>query len=200
VVVVAGESKFSVMHEGNSQLDPAMDDVLRWIPYTSVWRLLARAVQWGVNTLSEAERQASTAPHVEGLAPRAVVAEAFAHALVASGRFREIRTLAREPIGADRRGADVIVRLAVPRWGLLRVREGQPDLVAAFVDVRAQVVVPETGAILWEHEEDVTHPKRLPLQAFSRDRQFMRQGMIDVLERAGRRLASEYVYARSPGR
>ncbi|MGH7357989.1 MAG: hypothetical protein ACREJR_04135 [Candidatus Rokuibacteriota bacterium] len=198
--MVAGESKFSVMHEGNVQLDPAMDDVLRWIPYASVWRLLAQAVHWGVNTLTEVERQASTAPHVEGLAPRAVVAEAFAHTLVASGRFREIRTLAREPVGADRRGADVIVRLAVPSWGLLRVREGKPDLLAAFVDARAQMVVLETGAILWEHEEDVTHPERMPLQAFSKDRQFTRRGMIDVLERAGRRLASEYLYARSPGR
>jgi hypothetical protein len=188
------------MHEGNAQLDPGLNDVLRWVPYAAVWRLVAEAVYWGVNTLSEEERRASTAPHVQGLVPHAVVAETFAQALVASGRFREIRTLDREPVGAERRAADVIVRLAVPSWGLLRVREGKPDSVAAFADVRVQVVVPETGAILWEHEEDVTHPERLPLQTFSKDRQFTRQGMVDVLERAGRRQASEYLYTRGASR
>jgi hypothetical protein len=151
-----------------------------------------------VNVLGETERRAATAPHVRGLAPRTVVAEAFARALVGTAEIREVRTL--EPLGADRLGAVAIVRLAVLRWGLLRVLEGKPDLVAAFADVSAQAVVPETGAVLWEHEEDVTHPERLPLDAFTRDRQFTRQGIVDVLERAGHRLAAEYLYAKMPGR
>jgi hypothetical protein len=109
-----------------------------------------------------------------------------------------VRVLDREPVGAERGHA--IVRLTVPSWGLVHVREGKPDLLAGFADVRAQVVVPETGAVLWEHEEDVTHPERLPLQAFSRDREVARQRMMDVLERAGRRLANEYLYARVAGR
>jgi hypothetical protein len=200
IVVVSGESKFSVMDEGDLQLDRTLDDVLRWIPYAAAWRALAQVVQWGVNRISEAERQASTAPHVQDLAPPNVVAGAFARALVASGRVREVRTLEREPVGAERSGADLVVRLSVPSWGLLRVREGKPDLLAAFADVRAQAVVLETGAILWQHDEDVTHPDRLPLRAFSRDREFARQGMMEVLERAGRRLASEYLYTRGVGR
>jgi hypothetical protein len=200
VVVTSGESRFSVMHEGNVQLDPTLDDVLRWVPYGAIWRAVAQLAVSGVNVLSEAERRAATAPHVRGLAPRTVVAEAFARALVGTGGIREVRTLDREPLGADRRGAVAIVRLAVPRWGVVRVREGNPDLVAAFADVSAQAVVPETGAVLWEHEEDVTHPERLPLDAFTRDRQFTRQGLVDVLERAGRRLAAEYLYATMPGR
>jgi len=200
LVVTSGESRFSVMHEGNVQLDPTLDDVLRWVPYGALWRAVAQLAVSGVNELSEAERRAAAAPHVRGLAPRSVVAEAFARALVGTGEIREVRTLDREPLGADRRGAVAIVRLAVPRWGLLRVREGKPDLVAAFADVSAQAVVPETGAVLWAHEEDVTHPERLPLDAFTRDRQFTRQGIVDVLERAGRRLAAEYLYATMPGR
>jgi hypothetical protein len=200
VVVAAGETTFSVMHDGNLEFDPALDNVLKWIPYASIWRGVAQLVQWGVNSLSEVDRRASTEPHVRGLRPRAVVAEAFAQTLVASGRIREVRTLDREPVGDDRRASELIVRLAVPSWGLTRVREGKPDLVAAFADVRAQVVVPETGVILWEHEEDVTHPERLPLEAFRQDRPFTRERMVDVLERAGRRLASEYLYARSAGR
>jgi hypothetical protein len=81
----------------------------------------------------------------------------------------------------------------------LRVRQGKPDLLAAFADVRAQLVALETGAVLWEHAEDVTHPDRLPLRAFSRDREFARQVTTEVLERAGRRLASEYLYTRGAG-
>jgi hypothetical protein len=45
----------------------------------------------------------------------------------------------------------------------------------------------------------VTHPDRLPLRAFSRDREFARQVTTEVLERAGRRLASEYLYTRGAG-
>jgi hypothetical protein len=137
---------------------------------------------------------------VQDLVPPNVVAGAFARALVATGWTREVRMLEREPVGAERSGADAVVRLSVPSWGLLRVRQGKPDLLAAFADVRAQVVTLETGAVLWEHQEDVTHPDRLPLRAFSRDREFARQAMTEVLERAGRRLASEYLYTQSVGR
>jgi hypothetical protein len=200
VIVTTGESKFSVMYEGDLQLNRTLDDVLRWIPYAALWRTVAQVVQWGVNRISEAERQASTAPHVEDVTPRTVVAEAFARALMASGRVREVRILDREPLSAERGSVDEILRLSVPSWGLLRVREGKPDLLAAFADVRAQVVVVETGAVLWTHEEDVTHPERLPLRVFTDDPRFVRQEMIDVLERAGRRLASEYLYTRSAGR
>jgi hypothetical protein len=200
VVVVSPESKFGVLYEGDLQLDRTLDDVLRWIPYAAAWRALAQVVQWGANRISEAERQASTAPHVQDLAPPNVVAGAFARALVASGRIREVRALDREPVGPERSGADLVLRLSVPSWGLLRVRHGTPDLLAAFADVRAQVVTLETGAVLWEHQEDVTHPDRLPLRAFSRDREFARQAMTEVLERAGRRLASEYLYTQSVGR
>jgi hypothetical protein len=199
VVVVSGESKFSVMYEGDFQFDRTLDDVLRWTPYGALWRALAQAVQWGVNRLSEAERQALTRPHVQDLVPPNVVAGAFARALVATGWTREVRMLEREPVGAERSGADAVVRLSVPSWGLLRVRQGKPDLLAAFADVRAQLVALETGAVLWEHAEDVTHPDRLPLRAFSRDREFARQVTTEVLERAGRRLASEYLYTRGAG-
>jgi hypothetical protein len=195
-VVAMGESRFTVMYQSNAQMDRTLDEVLKWIPNATAWRGLARVVQWGVNWLGEAKREASTAPHVRDLLPRSVVAEAFARTLRASGRFGRVRVHDSEPVGGDRRDADVIVRLAVPSWGLLHVREGKPDLLAGFADVRAQMVAPETGVVLWEHEEDVTHPERLPLQAFSRDRELARQQLTDVLERAGRRLANEYVYAR----
>ena len=106
----------------------------------------------------------------------------------------------REPVGEDRRRADAIVRLAVPAWGLVRVREGEPDLLSAFADVRAQMVLRGTGVVVWENTEDVTNPERLPLEAFTRDPELARQELTDVLERAGQRLASELLYARSAGR
>lgn len=201
VVVASGASTFSVMYEGeNVQVARTLDEVLRWIPNAYIWRAVAQVVNWGLNWLTEGQREASTAPHVSDLEPRKVVAGAFARGLMASGRVRQVRVLDGEPVGADRRGADVMLRVSVPTWGLLRVREGKPDLLAGFADVRAQLVVLETGAILWEHEEDVTHPERLPLEAFSRERAFARQAMIDLLERAGGRLASEWLYAQSAGR
>ena len=123
---------------------------------------------------------------------------ALARALHASGRFEEIRALAREPLGAERRGVDAIARVTVPQWGIVRVRAGDPDLLSAFADVRAQLTVPETGVIVWETSQDVTAPDRLPLASF-KDRRFTGGQLLDLLERAGQRLASELLYARSDG-
>ena len=82
----------------------------------------------------------------------------------------------------------------------LRVREGEPDLLSAFADVRAQMVLRGTGVVVWEDNEDVTNPERLPLEAFTKDREFTRHELTEVLERAGQRLASELLYARGAGR
>jgi hypothetical protein len=113
-----------------------------------------------------------------------------------SGPFDEIVTMDREPVGDARRNADAIVRLSVPSWGFVPVREGDPQLVAAFADVRAEVVLRETGVVAWRHDEDVTHPDRLSLETFTGDRALTREELIGVLERARRRLASELLYAR----
>jgi hypothetical protein len=108
--------------------------------------------------------------------------------------------LEREPTDEDRQQIDALVRVTVPSLGIVRVREGKPDMMAAYADVRAQVVVRPTGVVVWEHDEDVTHPERLPLQALTDDGGLTRQELKEVLERAGQRLANEFVYARSAGR
>ena len=88
----------------------------------------------------------------------------------------------------------------MPAWGLVRVREGEPDLHSAFADVHAELVLRGTGVVVWKSTEDVTDLERVPLATFTADRKFTRQQLIDVLERAGQRLASELLYARSAGR
>jgi hypothetical protein len=168
---------------------------LKWLPYKDVLVPIARAVYRGVIWLMKADGGASAAP--PDVAPGAVVAEAFVRSLQLSGPFDEVIALGREPVGEARRNVDAIVRLTVPAWGLVSVREGDAPLVAAFADVRAQMVARESGVVLWEHEEDVTHPERFSLQALEQDRALSREELIEVLERAGRRLATELVYARS---
>jgi hypothetical protein len=197
VVVTAGESRFTVMREAR---DPGrtFDDVMRWLPYKELLVPIARAVYAGLSWLIDADRAAGTRPR--DVVPGTVVSEAFARALQVSGPFNQIVPLDREPVGDDRRQADAIVRLTVPSWGLMRVREGHGDVVAGFADVRAQMVVRETGVVVWEHEEDITHPSRLSLDAFKRDPALARQELVDVLERAGRRLASELIYTRDGDR
>jgi hypothetical protein len=75
-----------------------------------------------------------------------------------------------------------------------------PPQVAGFADVRVEMVRRETGVVVWEHEEDVTHPERFSLDALSKDRALVHEVVVNVLERAGRRLANEVVYAWSSGR
>lgn len=197
VVVTTGESKFTVLQE-TKEPDRVLDEVLKWIPYKGIVISLARAVYGVVSALIDADRADGTVPR--DVTPGTVVSEAFARALQVSGPFNQIVVMDREPVGDERRLADGIVRMTVPSWGLMRVREGEADVVAAFADVRAQMVLRETGVIVWEHEEDVTHPGRLSLDAFKRDRGLTRHELVDVLERAGRRLASELIYARDGAR
>lgn len=198
VVVTTGESKFTIMQEATKESASVLDEVLKWVPYKGIVIPIARTVYGIVSSMIETDRAADTVPR--DVAPATVVTEAFARALQVSGPFNQIVATDREPVGDERRLTDAIVRLTVPSWGLMRVREGDADVVAGFADVRAQMVLRETGVIVWEHEEDVTHPGRLSLDAFKRDRGLTRQELVDVLERAGRRLANELIYARDGAR
>ena len=202
-VVSTGESRFAVV-EHSAEPGRTFDEVLKWSTWSTgstygpLFRPLAALAHQGINWLVGQDRAADTAPDTAGVSPPLIVANALARALHDSGRFEEIRALVREPIGDDRRGLDAIARVTVPEWGLMRVRAGEPDLLSAFADVRAQMAVPTTGVIVWETSQDVTGPERLPLASF-RDRRFTRQQLVDLLERAGQRLASELLYARNGG-
>jgi len=85
----------------------------------------------GINWLVESDRAAAAGRDVAGISPTAAVSIAFAQTLAASEQFQEIQMLEREPVGEERRRLDAIVRLTVPTWGIVRVREGDPDLLSA---------------------------------------------------------------------
>jgi hypothetical protein len=197
VVVPSGNSEFAMTQESSKDGERVLDEVLRWIPYKEFLVPLAKAVYWGVTWLIESERTSRTVP--KDVTPGIVVTAAFTQTLRLTGPFQQVVAMASEPVGDARRETDAIVRLTVPLWGLVRVRNGQPALVSGFADVRAQLVLRETGVVLWEHAEDVTHPERLAADAVSKDRALVREGLVEVLERAGRRLANELLYARGGG-
>lgn len=194
VVVASSDSAFSVM-ENRSDPGRTFDDIVKWTPYAWL-RGLGPLVHEGINRLLDFGGTARAAPDAEGISPRSIVSGALARRLSASGTFEDVRAVASEPLGEERRGADGLVRVTVPAWGLLRVREGNPNLLSAFADAHAELVSPATGVVVWALTEDVTGPDRLPLESFSRDRPFTRQQLIEVLARAGERLASELLYAR----
>lgn len=199
-VVASGPSTLTMPGPAPSTTDTAnvariFGEVAKWYPKAAWVGPLAVLVQRGVDWLFEEGRSAAADRHARGVAPGAVVAEAFTRTLLTSRQFDQVRTLVREPLGEERRDNDALVRIIVPAWGLVRVREGAPEMMAAFADTRAQVVVPPTFAVIWEHAEDVTHGERLPLQTYTGDSELTRQALMDVLERAGRRLANELLYA-----
>src|SRR5262245_20843989 len=137
-VVVSGESKFTVT-EHRAEPGRTFDEILKWYPSGAALRPLAAVVHRGISWLLDTDRAAGIAPQVQGLTPNSVVADALVRRLQASGQFEEVRALEREPVGDDRRRADAIARVTVPAWGLVRVREGDPSLVSAFADTRAQL-------------------------------------------------------------
>jgi hypothetical protein len=157
-------------------------------------------VHRGINWLLESGGAGTAGRELAGISPHGVVSAAFARTLAASADFQQIQVLDREPAGDDRRRLDAVVRLTVPTWGLVRVRAGQPDLLSGFADVRAEMTIRGTGVVVWAGTEDVTDPERFPLDTFKRDPAFTRAHLLDVLERAGERMASELIYARGAGR
>ena len=204
-VVASGPSTLTMPGPAPSTTDSAnvariFGEIAKWYPKAAWMGPLAVLVQRGVDWLFEEGRSAAADRHARGVAPGAVVAEAFTRTLLTSKQFDQVRTLVREPLGEERREIDALVRIIVPAWGLVRVREGAPEMMAAFADTRAQVVVAPTAAVIWEHAEDVTHGERLPLQTYTGDSELTRQALMDVLERAGQRLASELLYAQGASR
>jgi hypothetical protein len=199
-VVASGPSTLTMPGPAPSTADSAnvariFGEIAKWYPKAAWMGPLAVLVQRGVDWLFEDGRSSAADRHARGVAPGAVVAEAFTRTLLTSKQFDQVRTLGREPLGEERREIDALVRIIVPAWGLVRVREGAPEMMAAFADTRAQVVVAPTSAVIWEHAEDVTHGERLPLQTYTGDSELTRQALMDVLERAGQRLANELLYA-----
>jgi hypothetical protein len=201
-VVVSGESAFTVL-EHRAEPGRTFDEILKWSfmsPYQSLLRPFAELVHRGVNWLLAGDSTEAAKVDLGDITPRSLVAGAFVQALEASGRFDAIRAYGREPVGDERRRADAIVRVTVPAWGLVRVQEGDPELLSAFAETRAEMVVPGSGVTIWTSGEDVTDAERLPLRAFTGDREFSRQQLLGVLQRAGQRMAAELLYARGAGK
>lgn len=201
-VVVSGDSTFTVL-EHRAEPGRTFDEILKWSfmsPYSSLLRPFAELVHRGVNWLLATDSTGAARVDLGDITPRSLVAGAFVQALESSGRFDAIRAYGREPVGEERSRADAIVRITVPAWGLVRVQEGDPELLSAFADTRAEMVAPGSGVTIWTAGEDVTDAERLPLRTFSGDREFTRQQLLAVLQRAGQRMAAELLYARGAGR
>lgn len=194
-IIGSGQSQFTV-DEVRAQPGRTLDEVLKWYPYGGLLRPFAGVIHRAVNRYLLTDRDRTIEPALS-VPPAAIVGEAMARSLLASGRFTEVRAFEREPTGGDGQQADLIVRVMVPAWGLMRMRTGDPDLVSGFVNTHAVMVAGGTGVLVWETEEDVTAPQRLPLESLARDQQVARHELLGVLERAGQRLASELLYARS---
>ena len=202
VVPSGGDSAFAVI-EYSAEPGRTFDEILKWIPwlpYQAALRPAAQLVHRGINWALEADRAATATTRLQGLSPRSVVAESVARTLETTGWFDEVRVVEREPGAEERRGTDALIRVAVPTWGLVRVRDGDEGLLSGFADVRGQMAMPRTGIVLWEESQDVTSPEQIPVDTFLRDGDFARQEMVVVLERAGQRLANELLYSRSAGR
>jgi hypothetical protein len=200
-VVAYGDSRFTAISQ-SAEPGRTFDEMSRWGifgEYGPMLRPLLGLLHQGINWLLNLDEAKAVSAHVGAVSPRSLVAEALVNSLEASGRFEQVRAMEREPVGEDRRRADAIVRITVPSWGFVRVRQGDPPLVSVFADVQGQVTLRGTGVVVWEGKEDVTGPERLPLESLTRDQDFARQQLTEVLAQAGHRLASEILYSRSAG-
>jgi hypothetical protein len=196
-IVVSGDSAFTVAQQ-RDEPGRTIDEILKWHPWGAALRPVAKLVHRAINSLRDVDRVADASRNLDGISSGPIVIRAMAQALESAGGFADVRTLEHEPRG-DGGPADAaaVVRVTVSAWGITQVRQDDPDLVASFADVRAQMAMGGTGVVLWTANEDVTHPEPAPLASFVGDRTFARDAMVEVLELAGQRLANEMLYARS---
>ena len=147
-----------------------LDEVVKWVPWGSWVGPVSQLVRWGITWLTESDRSAKTEPR--DVSPAGVVAGAFAQTVLASGGPQpQIVVTDREPVGDQRKDADAIVRVAVPAWGVVRVQDGKPPLVAAFAEVDAGAAVPlalvraleDLNALIAEHNRFYPIERALPL-------------------------------------
>lgn len=198
-IIASGESAFTLA-EDSAEPGRTFDEILKWHPYGGALRPVAKLVHRAINSLRNVDRVAAATRNVEGISPASVVTGAMARALQESGALEDVRLLEGEPREGRPAEDAALVRVTVPAWGLVRVRQDDAELVSGFADVRGEMVTRGTGVVLWSDSEDVTHPEPAPLASFVRDRDLARDAMVAVLERAGQRLANELLYARSAGR
>ena len=199
-IMSSGDPAFTVAQQ-RSEPGRTIDEILKWHPWGAALRPVAKLVHSAINSLRDVDRGADTLRNVEGITPGPIVARAMARALESTGEFAEVRALEQQPGDAGAPGDDaVVVWVIVSAWGITQVRQDDPDLVAGFADVRAQMTMKGTGVVLWNDNEDVTQSEPAPLALFQRDRTFARDAVLEVLERVGQRLASELLYAKSVSR
>jgi hypothetical protein len=198
-IVPSGDSSFTVAQQ-RGEPGRTIDEILKWHPWGAALRPIAKLVHRAINSVRDVERAGDAARNVDDISPGSIVARAMAQALASAGKFADVRALEQEPSGEGQPFNAAVVRVIVSAWGITQVRQEDRDLVAGFADVRADMAMEGTGVALWTDSEDVTHPESAPLGSFVRDRAFAREVMVEVLERAGQRLASELLYARSVGR
>src|ERR1043166_8170346 len=101
-IVPSGETRLAVLGH-SSEPGRTFDEILKWNPYRAVLAPIMRLVHQGINWALESDRVSAASHHIDHLSPRTVVTDALARALEASGRYDQIRTLEREPVGEDRR-------------------------------------------------------------------------------------------------
>ena len=67
----------------------------------------------------------------------------------------------------------------------LRVERREGDVAGIAVHgnavTRAEIVLRETGVVVWQHEEDVTHPEEVPPEALNGNRALAREQLTGVL-------------------
>ena len=198
-IVSAGASSFTLVQH-RSEPGRTLDEVLAWHPYGAALRPLAALVHRGINSVLKVDQQVAAARGIHDVTPGQVITDAMARRLRAAGAFEDVRVLTSEPVGDDRDRDAAMVRVTVTAWGLVRVRGSDPDVYSGFSDIAGSLSVPREGVVRWEHREDVTGADQIPFESLRTNPQLAREQVIEVLDRAGERLATELLYARGAGR
>src|SRR5215813_13855393 len=100
-IVVSGQSEFAVL-ENSAEPGRTFDQILPWTGYPGLLKPIADLVHQVINWFVESDRKADATADLRDVSPAWLVAQAFEETLRASGRFDDVRTLRREPVGDDR--------------------------------------------------------------------------------------------------
>ncbi len=182
-VVIPKEGKATVIYErARATAGPAV-----------MFGLIGATVASVSNATRDGSMAKSLQPVLEGFSCRTVLFDAFQRALMASGRFAEVRLLDAAPDAKAGNAPDGVVTLTIHDWGLRLIQQNS-ELLSTFVEVEADLRGAQGGHRLWDEHDTFLSGRSHNLSTYQGDGSLLKAELTDAIQRAGGELAGQLAY------
>jgi hypothetical protein len=183
-IVIPPEGEFTVFYErATATAAPAI-----------MFGLVGAIVASAHNKYSDEALAKTIGNHMDGFSCRSVFKDSLIKSLIDSKRFSEVQVFDKELELGEISKYDGLLTFQIPNWGIRLVERGQNELLAAFVEIEAKMVLGTTSNVIWdEHDTVIGQNKRL-LSLYQNEQELCRKDLYETAEDAGQRMANILIY------